>query len=450
MRCGRFTRNELTFLRITVLGAVVLRLLLMMHFASYDIRHNFDFGYEAGSIARSIATGAGFSSPFREPSGPTAWLMPVYPYFMAGVFHLWGIYTTQAALIILAVNCVVSALTCVPVFSIGKTIFGPPTGYIAAVALALDPSSVWYAINTIWDTSILTFLAMVLLAWLLVLPHRLTYQKAILYGVFMGFVVLVNPVVIAFYPFLLLWVFLQMPDTFGTTKKLATMTIMGLAAGMTLMPWMVRNHLVLGRVMLRSNFGVELRLLNNLESWQALASPQGEVHSLDTTPSFHSWPQRHPSNNHTEFLRYKQLGEVHYTDQCLHETMAFIKEHPAKFLSLSLRRMYIFWFGDVGGQNDWKGNLALSFSLATLKKLRSMGMVLFMLIGIGLACKRAHAVAVPLAFLVLLPLVYYMTNVASRYRFPIEPVILLFASYGLYTLLQRTRLCGRQTLQKLS
>src|SRR5690349_19457714 len=53
---------------------------------SADNNH-FSFGYETGSIARSIAQGKGFASPFRNiDTGPTAWIAPVYPYFCALVF----------------------------------------------------------------------------------------------------------------------------------------------------------------------------------------------------------------------------------------------------------------------------------------------------------------------------------------------------------------------------
>jgi hypothetical protein len=68
------TERQILFL--IVLGALALR----MSFAVYSALH---IGYEAGAIAKSIAVGDGFSSPFREPTGPTAWMMPLYPYLLA-------------------------------------------------------------------------------------------------------------------------------------------------------------------------------------------------------------------------------------------------------------------------------------------------------------------------------------------------------------------------------
>ena len=51
---------------------------------------NFEFGWEMGRVARSIALGHGFSSPYEGDTGPTAWEPPLYPYLMAGVFKLFG------------------------------------------------------------------------------------------------------------------------------------------------------------------------------------------------------------------------------------------------------------------------------------------------------------------------------------------------------------------------
>jgi len=51
------------------------------------------FGYETGRIAKSIAEGHGFSSPLSIETGPSAWLTPVFPYLLAGIFKLFGVYS---------------------------------------------------------------------------------------------------------------------------------------------------------------------------------------------------------------------------------------------------------------------------------------------------------------------------------------------------------------------
>src|SRR6266852_4332427 len=59
-----------------VLIALLLRLAVITFGPTYHItprRDHFQFGWEMGRIARSIATGNGFSSPTDLPTGPSAW-----------------------------------------------------------------------------------------------------------------------------------------------------------------------------------------------------------------------------------------------------------------------------------------------------------------------------------------------------------------------------------------
>jgi hypothetical protein len=55
--------------------------------------HYAQFGWEMGWVARSIALGHGFSSPFFPATGPTALVPPLFPYLIAGIFsRLWSLH----------------------------------------------------------------------------------------------------------------------------------------------------------------------------------------------------------------------------------------------------------------------------------------------------------------------------------------------------------------------
>src|SRR5579875_1936578 len=78
-----------------------LRVVAILVGHTYRIRLNdahFDFGYEAGRIARSLVTGHGYGNPFNGFSGPTAWLPPLYPLLLALCFKMFGVYSRGAAL----------------------------------------------------------------------------------------------------------------------------------------------------------------------------------------------------------------------------------------------------------------------------------------------------------------------------------------------------------------
>ena len=118
-----------------LLVAFAVRLAVMSHMQSFHISaedDHFRFGFETGRIARSIASGEGFSSPLVKPTGPTAWLPPVYPFLLAGIFKVFGIYSVNSALCVLILNSLFSAMTCVTIFLIGHKAFGREAATCAA------------------------------------------------------------------------------------------------------------------------------------------------------------------------------------------------------------------------------------------------------------------------------------------------------------------------------
>src|ERR1700674_144213 len=109
-----------------VIVALALRLVVMGFAFKIQLDPSQDhwvFGWETGRVARSIATGQGFNSPYSEPTGPTALIPPVYTYLVAGVFKLFGVYSTSSALAILPVYYEVSPFTCVPACLIARSVY---------------------------------------------------------------------------------------------------------------------------------------------------------------------------------------------------------------------------------------------------------------------------------------------------------------------------------------
>ena len=95
------------------------------HFGSRSgpkpVSDHLPYGVELGRVARAIAAGEGFSSPLPGvDSGPTAWFTPLYPYLIAGIFKVWGIYSAASHLVIQTLNSTFSALAVLPIYGITK------------------------------------------------------------------------------------------------------------------------------------------------------------------------------------------------------------------------------------------------------------------------------------------------------------------------------------------
>src|SRR6267154_6898742 len=95
---GLHPRGRALFSSPWAMVGVALALRLVVMGFAYKIQldpsqDHWVFGWETGRVARSIAIGQGFSSPYSEPTGPTALIPPVYTYMLAGVFQVFGVYS---------------------------------------------------------------------------------------------------------------------------------------------------------------------------------------------------------------------------------------------------------------------------------------------------------------------------------------------------------------------
>jgi len=193
-----------------MLAALVIRLIVVVFVYPYWLnpqRDFYEFGYEPGRVARSIALGQGISNPLHGITGPTALVMPVYPAILAVFFKLFGIYSKGAAIGILAFNSLVSALTCIPVYAIARRTFNSRSAMIAGWIWALFPNAIYFSADWMWATCLATlFLATSFLA-ALTLPDRDSTSLAPWcgFGAGCGLAALTEPNVMSVLPFLGLW-----------------------------------------------------------------------------------------------------------------------------------------------------------------------------------------------------------------------------------------------------
>src|SRR6266446_2569321 len=116
LRVERSYRSPLLWMVLVGLALRLVAVAFLYQLQMPPARDHWVFGWETGKIAASIASGHGFSSPLHGFTGSTAWIPPLYPYLLAGIFKLLGIYSAASAIAILAANSVFSAVTVVPLY----------------------------------------------------------------------------------------------------------------------------------------------------------------------------------------------------------------------------------------------------------------------------------------------------------------------------------------------
>ena len=227
------------------------------------------FMQETGNIARSLVLGRGFSDALRERTGATAWLTPVYPLILAGVFRIFGIFTVASFMAAVTLNILFSAAACVPIFYAGRKIAGVGVGATSAWLWAILPNAIMIPYEWIWDTCLTVLLAAVIFWFTLELAESRRARDWCLYGLLWGFALMTNPALASLLPFLLGWAAYQSSRMEESTASsgmrvivLAALAV--LLAGSFCLPWTVRNYVAFHRfVPLRSTFPMALWLGHN-------------------------------------------------------------------------------------------------------------------------------------------------------------------------------------------
>jgi len=375
-------------------------------------------GGEVVQIARSIVAGKGFGNPLGViDTGPTAWICPVYPYIVAGIFKLAGTFTVQSRLLLLALNCMLAGLTTFPIYAVARRSFGIGTAVCASWLWVLLPSAWQIPVRLAWDST-LNALSFALIFWATLAVRR---QRRLLlwvgYGVLWALGTLINAAILSLAPFFFGWLLWDGREE--SARWLKPLSIAALVCVLGVAPWTLRNYLVFGKlVLIRSNFGLVLWMGNHPGSY-----------GFDQTLS--------PYGNAQQAALYQQMGEIAYMTAKKREAYTFMRSNPAKTVGMAVRNAWTFWLGVTDrNANPWYGGSAyLSIDFTA-----NAAVILLGLAGVFLAFRgRNPAAPLYLSVVLFFPLIYYVTRPALRFRFAIEPVLAILAAYAAMSVLDWIR-----------
>jgi 4-amino-4-deoxy-L-arabinose transferase-like glycosyltransferase len=365
---------------------------------------------ETGNIAFSLAQGHGFSSPWWQETGPTAWLTPVYPWIVSIVYRIFGIHTPHSFYAVVLMNIIFSAATCVPIYFIGKRIAGVGVASGAAWLWAIFPNAILIPYEWVWDTSLSALLIATILWATCQLAETQRLRGWIWYGALWGLTLMTNPSLGSVLPALLGWaVYRGLRD--GNLRWTRPLFALGVAF-LCCIPWTVRNYIVFHRLVpLRSNFALELWAGNN--------------ESFDENSQIIPAPD--PAKE--ELRKYVRMGETAFMAEKWRSGTEFIRTHPRLEVALWGRRMVATWIGAEKPVESFEDAESVLIRVVLISNFLVAVGTLF---GIGVLTWRRNIYAFPMAALpVIYPLVYYATHTSLRYRHPIDPVLLILVAVGI-------------------
>lgn len=377
------------------------------------------------------------SQPYLRP--------PAYPFFLAGVYYLFGGSYLAARIVQMALGLVNGVLA----YLLGRRLFGSATGLIFAALM----SSYWafiYFEGELLEPVLLVTLGLALFHVLSLWSDRFTLGRGLAGGVLFGLFALVRSNILLFAPVVLgwsWWVARRRKDHRG-----AAPVGLGFIAGIALMiaPVTIRNWVVAKDfVLITSNIGISLYTGNHegANGRYTIIPDLKELGAGDNWTCF-DYPKMVRG---VEKKLGRKVKHSEVSSYFVDKAMQFIRTHPAQALKLVAIKAALFWGPEEVGSNKVV-ELEKAHS-ATLRHLPGFPLpVSLAMVGVlqfflarrsrgardelpSSAAARQFEVSILLILFILTYFGSYLPFfVVGRYRMPVVPFLFLFGAYGLYRL----------------
>lgn len=414
------------------------------------------YALEYGQIAENILSGKGAAFNLywlREDSPLKSFMPPLFPYLLAFLM----LTVSKPYFYLLLIQVVLSSLTSVIVYYIGSWLYERKVGLIAGLCIALHPALI---ISSTWNFFYPSTIDIFLISLMLLLTVKAGSSNRIYYffatGIVMGVVALSLPQIIAFYPFIILWFFIN--NVQGLIWKsiiVATMVVL------TISPWMIRNYSVHGQLTsIATNGGFNFWLGNNPFTtgigWEidenAYRRYAGNRHLDDSIfepsmPDINIYPEAFKSalKKKTDALlprniadKIGKLPEVTLDSSLFQAGLNYIAEYPTAYMKRCLKKMLYLWvYRPTEGRRTFFAGMLGIFYVIQYAFLTP-----FVAGGVAVSTQQNWRTPLILYMIMIFFTLLYMNFfVLSRYRWLFEPYMIIVASSCIVFLWRKY--CGR-------
>jgi len=328
---------------------------------------------------------------------PTAWVGPVYPAFVAGIYAIFG-HRPQVVFLFQIMSAVLMGYL---VYLVGVEVIGSRTLSVLSVgALGLYFPLIQHTIRLL--TEMLFTLLLALVVYLLVIAVRKRtswwFALAVLAA---GAGALCRPSLLTLPPLLfVVFVFAFRERRWLSVTGTAAFT---LAMLVVMAPWTIRNYNIWHRFVPVSTEG-------GYVLWAGNYGEHGEFGA-----------GRYPYPSHIRKFLDSNPSEVERNDFFTREAIRNIRARPTHFISLAGRKFLRLWFNVGYPRPPSKASLVLMFGHAVL--------FFFALLSVSVTKNKA-GVAVIAAVLLNFTLIHMISYGTVRYALPMMPYVVLLASRG--------------------
>jgi glycerol uptake facilitator-like aquaporin len=431
-------QEQLTLVGIFILALIVRLLFIVVFGAAEQIYDSLHDQYIYIDLAKSILAGRGFSMSFdifvADAYEPTAIQQPLYPLLLAVVFFLFG----ESYLAVRILQAILSAGTCVIMYLIAKPTLGSTVSRLTALILCIYPLSVMYIRPMMSETLYTFLLSLVVLSIAKVVPGAPRVIHIIVPGVLFGLMFLIRPEILILAPMMIVFVVTRLRQQKQRSLRsiLAGCAIAGLAFGITISPWAVRNWYAFGEplVVPSKRWGMWA------ETWLR--------YMRDTSPG---WAAACDNELECAIPNFDQRSELERDRYTAELARSFIAMHPELLPRYAVSRFFrsypiipreelpppLGYKGVKDRPQDGYDPTSLDdvpLYVTGIEKVRVWSFRILLagaVLGLTIAVRRrARDMLLPALLICFSAVTALLLAGTERYRLPTDPFLILAAAYG--------------------
>ncbi|MFA7692036.1 MAG: tetratricopeptide repeat protein [Candidatus Hydrogenedentales bacterium] len=358
---------------------------------------------------------------------------PAYPWLLAGIYFLFR----NSYLAPRCIQILVGLVTILLVFLLGKKIFTPKVGIIAAFFMAVFWSPIYFEgeLNSPpWEVLVMLSIAVLLLHWTST-SSRYALGSAAL---FLGLGILMRPNLLLPGLILLLWIFFY---SLSKSKKIIhacrQILLFFVVSAAIISPVIIRNYYVAHEFIFVSYYGGINAYIGNNPDSPGTEAKVPDLYEISGVEKWNCFNYPGIVKGLGLSLGEKNFGFSEASHYFYRRAIQFWWEHPFEALKLSLKKAGLFW-GPYEISDSKVVHYERSRSPVLAHLPRFSHLLIFIITGLAawflFRQERPPRSRGKVLLILLFAAGYFLSIlpffITERYRFPIIPLLLPFAGYA--------------------